>query len=102
MARNKGPESWSLKEGFGVFAPWTDAYKTMRGRNARTGVRFIMPFIIGFLVFMLMPLIQSLQFSLNDVTLAITAMPLPSLPSLRKICWMRPEKWSSTRLPHWY
>ena len=69
MARNKGPESWSLKEGFGVFAPWTDAYKTMRGRNARTGVRFIMPFIIGFLVFMLMPLIQSLQFSLNDVTL---------------------------------
>jgi len=69
MARNKGPESWSLKEGFSVFAPWTNEYKTMRGRNARTGVRFILPFIIGFLVFMLIPLIQSLQFSLNDVTL---------------------------------
>lgn len=69
MARKKGPEYWSLKEGFGVFAPWTDTYKSMRGRNARTGVWFIMPFIIGFLVFMLMPLIQSLQFSLNNVTL---------------------------------
>ena len=69
MARKKGPEHWSLKEGFGVFAPWTDTYKSMRGRNARTGVWFIMPFIIGFLVFMLMPLIQSLQFSLSNVTL---------------------------------
>ena len=69
MARKNNPDRWSLKEGFGVFAPWTDTYKTMRARNARTGVRFILPFIIGFLVFMLMPLIQSLQFSLNQVTL---------------------------------
>ncbi len=69
MARKTGPEYWSLKEGFSVFAPWTDDYKSMRGRNARTGVRFILPFIIGFLVFMLMPLIQSLMFSLSAVTL---------------------------------
>ncbi len=69
MAGKKGPEHWSLKEGFSVFAPWTDAYKTMRGKNARTGTWFILPFIIGFLVFMLMPLIQSLMFSLSNVTL---------------------------------
>ena len=69
MARKTGPEHWSLKEGFSVFAPWTDDYKSMRGRNARTGVKFILPFIIGFLVFMLMPLIQSLMFSLSSVKL---------------------------------
>ena len=69
MARGKNPDRWSLKEGFGVFAPWTDTYRSMRGRNARTGVWFIMPFIIGFLVFMLLPLIQSLEFSLSSVTL---------------------------------
>ena len=69
MARSKNPDRWSLKEGFGAFAPWSDSYHSMRARNARTGVRFILPFIIGFLVFMLMPLIQSLQFSLNKVTL---------------------------------
>jgi len=69
MARKSNPDRWSLKEGFSVFAPWTDTYRSMRGRNARTGILFIMPFIIGFLVFMLMPLIQSMQFSLSDVTL---------------------------------
>ncbi|MBP3453169.1 MAG: sugar ABC transporter permease [Clostridia bacterium] len=41
----------------------------MRARNARTGTWFILPFIIGFLVFMCRPLVESLIFSFNDVTL---------------------------------
>jgi len=69
MARKHSPDHWSLREGFEVFAPWSSSYHTMRARNARTGVRFILPFIIGFCLFMLMPLIQSLQFSLSNVKL---------------------------------
>ncbi|MBR5109359.1 MAG: sugar ABC transporter permease [Clostridia bacterium] len=42
----------------------------MRSRNARHGVMFILPFIIGFLAFMLVPLCQSFMMSFNEVTLA--------------------------------
>ncbi len=69
MAKNLSPDRWSLKEGVGAFIPWMGSYKTMRARNARTGVLFILPFIIGFCLFMVVPLIESIQFSLNDVTL---------------------------------
>ena len=69
MAGKSNPDRWSVKEAFGAFLPWSAGYHSMRSRNARTGVRFILPFIIGFCVFMLMPLIQSLQFSLSTVTL---------------------------------
>lgn len=69
MARKYSPDYWSPREGIGAFLPWSGTYRTMRARNARTGVRFIFPFIIGFLLFMLMPLIQSLQFSLSNVKL---------------------------------
>ncbi len=69
MARKNNPDRWSLKDGFEAFMPWSGSYHTMRARNARTGVRFILPFIIGFCVFMAVPLVQSLIFSLSDVTL---------------------------------
>ncbi len=69
MAGKSNPDRWSVKEAFGAFLPWSAGYHSMRSRNARTGVRFILPFIIGFCVFMLMPLVQSLQFSLSTVTL---------------------------------
>lgn len=69
MARKFSPDRWTVRDSFGAFLPWSSTYRTMRARNARTGVRFILPFIIGFLVFMMMPLIQSLQFSLSDVKL---------------------------------
>ena len=41
----------------------------MAQRRARTGYLFILPFIIGFLLFMLRPLIQSLTMSFNNVVL---------------------------------
>ena len=40
---------------------------TMQARRARTGYMFILPFIIGFVLFMAKPMIQSLVMSFNDV-----------------------------------
>ena len=42
---------------------------TMQQRRARTGYLFIMPFIIGFVLFMARPMIQSLIMSFNNVVL---------------------------------
>ena len=42
---------------------------TMQQRRARTGYMFILPFIIGFLLFMIKPMIQSLIMSFNIVKL---------------------------------
>lgn len=42
----------------------------MQGRRAVYGYLFIAPFVIGFLVFMMRPLIQSLQMSLSEVTVS--------------------------------
>ncbi|MBR2925263.1 MAG: sugar ABC transporter permease [Clostridia bacterium] len=41
----------------------------MRARSARIGTMFILPFIIGFLLFMAKPMVESLIMSFNDVTL---------------------------------
>ncbi len=40
---------------------------TMQQRRARTGYWFILPFIIGFVLFMIKPMIQSLMMSFNNV-----------------------------------
>ena len=42
---------------------------TLRERRAMTGYFFIVPFIIGFLLFMVKPLVFSMQMSLNEVKL---------------------------------
>ncbi|MBQ4640369.1 MAG: sugar ABC transporter permease [Clostridia bacterium] len=41
----------------------------MRARSARTGTWFILPFIIGFLIFMAKPMVESFVMSFNDVKL---------------------------------
>ena len=64
------PNSWSLSETFLTFIPGNKTFGTMRSRNARRGVLFILPFIIGFLVFMVRPMIDSFWMSFNDVTIA--------------------------------
>lgn len=43
---------------------------TIRGRRAVSGYMFILPFIIGFLAFMLMPMINSLWMSLCNVVIS--------------------------------
>ncbi len=42
---------------------------TMQARRARVGYLFILPFIIGFVLFMAKPLIQSLTMTFNNVTI---------------------------------
>ena len=61
---------WGFRESILTFIPGNSVYNTMRSRNARHGVMFILPFIIGFLAFMLVPLYQSFMMSFNEVTLA--------------------------------
>lgn len=41
--------------------------KTMAHKNAITGYLFILPFIIGFIAFMMVPLFQSLRMAFSDV-----------------------------------
>lgn len=70
MAKKKSArESWGLRESILTFIPGNSVYSTMRSRNARHGVLFILPFIIGFVVFMAKPLIDSLIMSFNEVNL---------------------------------
>lgn len=73
MAANKiktyQPGKWSLKESLLTFIPGNETFRSMRSRKARQGVMFILPFIIGFLVFMVRPLIQSMVMSLCAIQL---------------------------------
>ena len=62
-------EKWTLLESIQTFIPGNATFGTMRSRNARHGVMFILPFIIGFVVFMAWPLLQSLIMSFNEVNL---------------------------------
>ena len=63
------PGKWRFREAVLSFIPGNAVFGTMRSRKARTGVLFILPFIIGFLVFMVRPLFQSLAMSMNNVQL---------------------------------
>ena len=71
MARRSSRERWGFRESILSFVPGNATYHTMRARNARLGVMFILPLIIGFLVFMLRPLMESLYMSMSDVTMKV-------------------------------
>ena len=75
MAKSKKytPEHWGFRESILTFIPGNDIYKTMRSRNARHGVLFILPFIIGFLFFMLRPMAESLYMSFCKVSINLGA-----------------------------
>ena len=64
-------EHWydGIVEAVKIYIPGNATFKTMRARNARIGTLFILPFIIGFLVFMCKPMVESFIFSFNDVSL---------------------------------
>ena len=66
-ARKPKRERWGVVESIQTFIPGNDTFRSMRSRNARHGVAFILPLIIGFLVFMVVPLFQSLYMSLCSV-----------------------------------
>ena len=64
-------EHWydGILDALKIYIPGNSTFRSMRARNARTGTWFILPFIIGFLVFMCRPMVESFIFSFNDVTL---------------------------------
>ena len=68
-------------------------YRGMQGRRAIYGYLFIAPFIFGFLVFMVRPLIQSLQMSLSEVKIGMDGFKLTfwGLESYKKALTVDPE-----------
>lgn len=64
-------EHWysGISEAVRMYIPGNNLYRTMQAKRARTGTLFILPFIIGFIFFMISPLILSMQMSLSDVKL---------------------------------
>ena len=69
MKNRKKRNHWyeGITESVQMYVPGTRMYRTIQGRRARTGTLFILPLIIGFLLFMVRPLILSLQMSMSKV-----------------------------------
>ena len=59
----------TILESVQMYVPGTKMYRTMAARRARIGTLFILPFIIGFIFFMVRPLILSLQMSFNQINI---------------------------------
>ncbi len=64
-------EHWysGIAEAVKTYIPGNSVYHSMQARRARTGTLFILPFIIGFLFFMVSPLFLSLRMSMSEVKL---------------------------------
>jgi len=58
-----------ITEAIQMYVPGNRIYHTMHAKRARVGTLFILPFIIGFIMFMARPLIESLTMSLCAVEL---------------------------------
>jgi len=56
-----------IVEAVQMYIPGNRMYRTIQAKRARTGTLFILPLIIGFLVFMVRPLLLSLQMSFSKV-----------------------------------
>ena len=80
---SKSRDGWSFQEAILTFIPGNATYRTMRARKARTGVLFILPFILGFFAFMLRPLIQSFIMSMSNVVISETEWPLVGLENYK-------------------
>ena len=67
--QKKYREHWysGITEGLMTYIPGNRIYRTIQARRARMGTLFILPFIIGFIVFMVRPLLMSLQMSFNSI-----------------------------------
>ena len=80
---SKSRNGWSFREAILTFIPGNATYRTMRARKARTGVLFILPFIVGFFVFMLRPLVQSFIMSMSNVVISEAEWPLVGLENYK-------------------
>lgn len=64
-------EHWysGITEAIQMYVPGNKVYGTMPARRARIGTLFVLPFIIGFIAFMVRPLIVSLEMSFSKYTI---------------------------------
>jgi len=62
-------EHWydGITDAVKIYVPGNSTYRTMRARSARIGTLFILPLIIGFIIFMAKPLIESFYMSFCEV-----------------------------------
>ena len=69
MKNGKKHNHWyeGIVEAVQMYIPGNRMYRTIQAKRARTGTLFILPLIIGFLVFMVRPLLLSLQMSFSKV-----------------------------------
>ena len=69
--QRKYREHWysGITDAIRMYIPGNSIYHTMPARRARIGTLFILPFIIGFIFFMINPLILSMRMSLSEVRL---------------------------------
>nr|AUZ20625.1 TM_PBP2 superfamily [uncultured bacterium Ad_142_N07] len=58
-----------ITEAVQMYVPGNKLYHTMPARRARIGTLFILPFIIGFIAFMVRPLFVSLEMSFSKYTI---------------------------------
>jgi ABC-type sugar transport system permease subunit len=68
---------------------------TMEGRNAVTGYLFLLPFVIGFLSFMFLPIIESLRMVFSRVRIDLNihgfTMDFTGLENLKRVFTIDPE-----------
>jgi len=76
VKNRKYREHWysGITEAIQMYVPGNKIYHTMQAKRARVGTLFILPFIIGFLAFMVRPLIMSLQMSFSSVNVLDATM----------------------------
>jgi ABC-type sugar transport system permease subunit len=68
---------------------------TLEGKNAVTGYLFILPFLIGLLAFMFLPLLESLRMVFSDVNIDLVkhgfSMDYTRLDNLKRVLMIDPE-----------
>ena len=81
MKNKKHREHWysGITEALQMYIPGNKLYRTMPARRARTGTLFILPFIIGFLLFMVRPLFLSLRMSFSTTNVVAGTVTTPAL-----------------------
>jgi ABC-type sugar transport system permease subunit len=68
---------------------------TLEGKNAVTGYLFLLPFLIGFLAFMLLPLLESLRMVFSNVDIDLEnsgfTMAFSGLENLKRVLMIDPQ-----------
>jgi ABC-type sugar transport system permease subunit len=68
---------------------------TLEGKNAVTGYMFILPFVIGLLAFMFLPILESLRMVFSDVNINLVkngfSMDFSGMDNIKRVLMIDPE-----------